>query len=234
MTFQDARWVVAVVAMVLTGCTDPYAGTQEDIRLIVPRLSVSERSTISPEEWMPTTVSREQTQRIAWRSIVDPTDGGESREKVRIVREGTRRTRLIARDWEGRITREEIFVDQPSGRHLASTVSTVNNLRFEPPLLILPKVLERGRSIPWNGTLATRSERIPARGWTRFRGFEPIEFGGQRTGALCVETVMVAESAAGTLRLPTTRWFMRSSGTVRVWFQAGSAEYLREVTDLGK
>jgi len=233
MTLRS-RLPMLLATATLAGCADPYAGTQEDLPIIAPGPSSIERSSISVEEWMPSRSTRERIYRISWRSAVNPTDGGESLEKVRFVRESERRFRLVSRDTDGKKSREEVFIDHTSGRYLESTFSPADSLRLEPPFLILPKVLELGRSIAWHGTLVTRSERIPARGWTRFRGFQQVDFGTQRIEVLCVETVLVAETGAGTVRLPTSRWFQRGSGAVRVWFQVGSAEYLREVSDLGK
>ncbi|MFY7952685.1 MAG: hypothetical protein ACOVT5_09265, partial [Armatimonadaceae bacterium] len=209
-----------------------YNGTQEDIGLIPTRVSLGAPSSIDLQQWMPTGNVPERTIRSAWRSLVDPTLSGESREVVRTVRDKDLGIGLISRDATGKQTRHEWMVDLPTGRHLRQTGVGVEQLRLDPPLLMLPRVIERGRSIAWRGTVETRSGRIPGRGWTRFRGWEAVKLEGKPTQAICIESVVVAESDIGTVRLPTTRWFIRNYGQVRVWFQLGSTEYLREVTDL--
>lgn len=224
--------VLVILALpVLAGCSDPYAGTREDLGLLAPAASPATTTSADPEEWLPSLPGRAWAVTTGWRSVIDGLSSGERTERVTAQRGSDGRVGWLAFGRDESPTREEWMVDLPIGRCLERTVAGPERLSLEPPMPIVPRKWERGRSIPWSGILRTRTESLSARGWTRYRGMEWIDWKGKQVEAACIETVVVAHGGIGEVRLPTRRWLVRGFGPARVWFQVGNSEYVRESTD---
>jgi len=146
-----------------------------------------------------------------------------------VMRDGRLSIGYIAMAPDGSSVREEWYVDEPSGRCLREAGGGSDRLIIDPPFPVLPRKAIPGSTLSWSGTVRFRGQTTSAIGYTRFRGFEPMETSEGTRKAACVETLLSAGStSSGGFRLPMSRWFLPEAGAVRVWFKSGETEYLRE------